>query len=253
MPSVVPEILPDAAAVAERVAQCLIQARLDWPELPLGLATGRTMEPVYRALRQGIDALTAQQRQQLLGNWLSFNLDEYVGLGPADSASFAAFMHARLAAPLDLDPSQLRIPDGLAPNPDVEARRYAADLAQAGGVGLQLLGLGRNGHIGFNEPPCGPHAPCRVLTLNASTRQQNAASFGGNPDAVPEQVITLGTQEILAARAVLLVVTGAEKAGILSRSLKAPPSTAVPASWLQGHGQLRVIVDRAAAAGLARP
>mgnify|MGYP006265634049 CR=1 FL=1 len=251
MPFAVPEVLPDAAAVAERVAHCLIQARLDWPDLPVGLATGRTMEPVYRALHQRIGAMAVQQRQQLLDNWLSFNLDEYVGLGPADSASFAAFMHSRLASPLRLDPTQVRIPDGLAAAPEAEAARYACELAQVGGVGLQLLGLGRNGHIGFNEPPCGPGAPCRVLNLSASTRQQNAGAFGGDPRAVPDRVITLGTREILAARAVLLVVTGAEKAAILRRSLNGSPSQSVPASWLQRHGQLRVIVDRAAAADLS--
>jgi glucosamine-6-phosphate deaminase len=252
MPSVVPEVLPDATAVAELVAQCLIQARFDWPELPLGLATGRTMEPVYAALLARIGALAAEQRQQLLNNWLSFNLDEYVGLGSADAASFAAFMHNRLAGPLGLGPAQVRIPNGQAVDPEAEATHYANDLAQAGGVGLQLLGLGRNGHIGFNEPPCGPDAPCRVLTLSDSTRAQNAAPFGGDPRAVPEQVITLGTKEILSARAVLLVVTGADKADILRRSLQASPEQDVPASWLQAHGQLRVIVDRAAAAALSR-
>ena len=130
------------------------------------------------------------------------------------------------------------------------ACRYSAAVMAAGGIDLQLLGLGTNGHVGFNEPPCSAAEPCRCLVLRLATREQTAAAFGGDPAAVRERAITLGTAEILAARRVLLVVTGAAKAQILRRALQEPPCPEVPASWLQHHPQLEVVVDQAAAAAL---
>jgi len=239
-----------ADAVAERVAGLLLEALETGG--PVGLATGRTMEPVYAALRRRLAGWEAERRQALLRRWCSFNLDEYVGLGPGDPGSFAADMHAALAGPLGLSPGHLQLPDGLAPDPQAEALRYGAAVAAAGGIGLQLLGLGGNGHVGFNEPPCPADAPCRCLELSAATRRQNAAAFGGDPAAVPARAITLGTAEILAAERVLLVVTGSAKAEILRRSLQDPPGPEVPASWLQGHRGLSVVVDAAAAALLDR-
>ena len=238
----------DERAVAERVAAQLLEALAAGQ--PVGLATGRTMEPVYAALRARLAAWAPERRAALLARWRSFNLDEYVGLGPADPGSFAAVMAEALGRPLGLAPGQLQLPGGRAADPDAAARRYAAAVAQAGGIGLQLLGLGSNGHVGFNEPPCPADAPCRCLRLSAETRRQNAGAFGGDPAAVPERAITLGTAEILAARRVLLVVTGAAKAEILRRALQEPPAAAVPASWLQGHPQVQVLVDAAAAAAL---
>ena len=233
-----------AAHVAERLHQALEQAAV------LGLATGRTMEPVYAALRQRLTALPPQQLALLLGQWRSFNLDEYVGLAKDHPQSFAAFMKRQLAAPLHLPGGCLQIPDGSAADPVAEARRYSAVVIAVGGIDLQLLGMGSNGHVGFNEPPCSAAEPCRCLALSPATREQNAAAFGGDPAAVPERAITLGTAEILAARRVLLVVTGAAKAQILRRALQEPPCPEVPASWLQHHPQLEVVLDQAAAAAL---
>lgn len=248
LPGATLEIAPAVEVVAERVAGLLLQALETGA--PVGLATGRTMQPVYGALRRQLGQWSESRRLQLLGCWRSFNLDEYVGLGEADPGSFAAEMAAALVTPLGLVPGRLQLPDGLADDPDAEARRYGAAVAAAGGIGLQLLGLGSNGHVGFNEPPCTAQAPCRCLVLSPATRRQNAAAFGADPAAVPTRAITLGTAEILAAREVLLVVTGEEKAEILRRSLQAPPVPAVPASWLQTHPRLRVVVDAAAASAL---
>ena len=243
--------LADAQAVAAAAAERLLQARQAQPQRPLGLATGRTMVPVYAALRQQLGRLGSQQQRQIRADWLSFNLDEYVGLGPHDPRSFKAFMAGQLQDPLGLGPEQVLLPDGLAADPQAEARRYGAALAVAGGVGLQLLGLGLNGHVGFNEPPCSAEAPCRCLELSAATRRQNAAAFGGDPGAGAPRAITPGTAEILAARELLLVVTGAAKAEILRHTLLEPPCPEVPASWLQRHPRLQVVVDRAAAAALS--
>ena len=235
----------DAVAVASWVAERLLRACHG--RRPLGLATGRTMEPVYSALAERWAALPDGERVALRQGWQSFNLDEYVGLAASDPRSFRAFIDQHLAAPLALDPARLKLPDGVATDSQAEADRYAAELAAAGGVGLQLLGLGLNGHVGFNEPPCGPQARCRCLPLSEATRRQNAGAFGGDPALVPERAITLGLAEILAAEEILLVVTGAAKADILRRVLEEPPSGALPASWLQQHRAVTVIADRAAA------
>ena len=241
-------IEPDAEAVAVVVAERLHQALQRGGVL--GLATGRTMEPVYAALVRRLLALEPAERDPLLAQWRSFNLDEYVGLGADHPRSFAVYMQQQLGHPLALAGHCLQLPDGSAAQPVQEAARYASALAAAGGIDLQLLGLGGNGHVGFNEPPCGPDAPCRCLDLSAATRTQNAGSFGGDPAAVPARAITLGTAEILAARELLLVVTGSAKAEILRRTLLEAPCPQVPASWLQHHPLLRVVVDQAAAARL---
>lgn len=242
------QVEADADAVAVVVAQHLQQA-LQRRQV-LGLATGRTMEPVYAAWCNQLLALPAVECARRLAGWRSFNLDEYVGLGASDPASFAAFMHRHLIAPLGLARHQVQLPDGLAADPQQEAQRYATAVAVAGGIDLQLLGLGSNGHIGFNEPPCGADAPCRCLLLSEATRQQNADAFGGDPAAVPQQAITLGTREILSARQLLLVVTGGSKAEILRRTVLMDPQEAVPASWLQQHPGLRIVADQAATARL---
>lgn len=246
-------VLPDAAAVGDHVAALLLEERLERPGLPLGLATGRTMEPVYAALVRQALALPSPLRHTLLGGWSSFNLDEYVGLGADDRGSFAREMADRLARPLGLDTARLRLPDGLASDPAAEARRYADAVAGAGGIGLQLLGLGRNGHVAFNEPPCAADAPCRVVELAVDTRRCNALAAAGRRLEVPERAITLGMKEILAAERILLVVTGAEKAAVLRRALHEPPTADLPASWLQRHPAVTVVADEAALAGAADP
>ena len=241
-PAITPIVLADAAAVAERVAALLLEDRLR-PERPLGLATGRTMEPVYASLARRLGRLEPALAASVRDTWSSFNLDEYVGLAPQDPASFAATMARQVVEPLGLAPERVRLPDGQAADPEAEARRYGAAVAAVGGIGLQLLGLGLNGHVGFNEPPSEPAVACHCVALSDHTRRQNAGAFGGDPDAVPRRAITLGLAEILAARRVLLVVTGAEKAAILHRALEEPPSADLPASWLQLHPALTVIVD----------
>ncbi len=235
--------LASAAAVAERVAARLLNARRRHPERPLGLATGRTVVPVYAEMGRLLALLPAAEQERLRRGWLSFNLDEYVGLAPEDPRSFRGVIARQLTGPLGLDPALVRLPAGDAPDPQAEARRYAAELAAAGGIGLQVLGLGLNGHVGFNEPPCGPEAECRCVTLSDVTRFQNAAAFGGDASAVPTRAITLGLAEILAADRILLVVTGAAKAEVLRRVLEGPPTPDVPASWLQRHPAVSVIAD----------
>ena len=241
----------DPAGLADWVASLLLRERLLRPERPLGLATGRTMESVYGALARQVHGLPPAERQELRRRWCSFNLDAYVGLDRSDPRSFAAEMTSRLTTPLGLDPERVHLPDGQAADPHAAAECYAAQLAATGGIGLQLLGLGLNGHVGFNEPPCEADAPCRCVELSPATRQQNARAFGGNPEAVPERAISLGLREILAAERLLLVVTGASKAKVLARALQEPPTPELPASWIQLHPRALVVADGEAASLLA--
>jgi glucosamine-6-phosphate deaminase len=238
--------LPDAASVSEQVAARLLAERRFQPEQPLGLATGRTMEPVYAALVRQLSLLPEAEQERLRERWLSFNLDEYVGLAADAPGSFGRAMQEQLVRPLGLDPQRVRLPNGLAPDAELEARRYAEQLDAAGGIGLQLLGLGLNGHIGFNEPPCSAEEACRCVELCAITRKANASAFGGDPAAVPRRAITLGLREILAARSILLVVTGRAKARVLQRLLQEPANLELPASWLRTHPAVTVYADRAA-------
>jgi glucosamine-6-phosphate deaminase len=138
------------------------------------------------------------------------------------------------------------LPRGDWGDPAAEALRYASLLASKGGLGLQILGIGANGHVGFNEPPCGPEVVCRCVALTASTRDANAFAFGGDPAQVPDQAISLGLSEILKARRILLVATGAAKAAVLRRAFEESPTADLPASWLQVHPAVTVVADGAA-------
>ena len=256
-PSISVQRRQDPAALMEAVVDALdafLQTRVQQQQFrPLGLATGRTMEPLYAALCERLRAWPASHLQWLRDHWCSFNLDEYVGLPADDPRRFAAYMQTHLAGPLDLPSDQVMIPDGMACDPSLEARRYSTALRHAGGIGLQLLGLGSNGHVGFNEPPSGFDSPCRVVTLQAATRIQNADAFGGDSEAVPKQAITLGLQEILSAEVIHLIVTGSAKAEILRTALLEPSTGQVPASWLQQHPQVHLWVDDAAHSRLSAP
>jgi glucosamine-6-phosphate deaminase len=233
-------------ACSYHLEQCL-QQRLSQPKpRPLGLATGRTMEPLYGALVARLQRWPQPQLEQLRRHWLSFNLDDYVGLRAGDPCGYGAYMQKHLGQPLGLGPQQLCLPQADAADPQAAAQAYQQHLAATGGVGVQLLGLGSNGHVGFNEPPCSAQVGCRVVQLSAATRAQNAGLFGGDPQQVPEAAITLGLKEILEATEIHLVVTGSGKAAILKKLLQGGPSEQLPASWLRQHGRVWLWVDRAA-------
>jgi glucosamine-6-phosphate deaminase len=229
----------DARAVAIAAADRIETLLRQQPAAVLGLATGRTMEPLYGELRQ------RHQRGLSFAGCTTFNLDEYAELPPGDRRSFRYFMAEQLFGAVDLRPEHTHLP-----NPDGDGRAYERAIAAAGGIDLQLLGLGSNGHIGFNEPGSAFDSRTRRVHLDEATRHQNAALFGGDWRAVPATAVTMGIATILEARSILLLVTGAAKAGILSRSLTLEPSTERPASALQHHSDLTLIADRSALAAL---
>ena len=239
-----------AADLSDRLAAFLEGHLRQWLLLPiaqrrpLGLATGRTMEPLYAALVQRLTLWSEQDLDELRRRWSSFNLDEYLGLQAGDPCSYSTYMTRHLGQPLQLRPETLHLPDGSAVDGDVAAQLYAAELEACGGVGIQLLGLGNNGHVGFNEPPSRADQSCHVVALSDATLQQNAELFGGDPRAVPSQAITLGLREILAADEIHLVVTGATKADILEQLLTLPtPQPGLPASWLLNHPRVWLWAD----------
>lgn len=237
-------VLPDAAAAADRAAGIVADRLAQAPASVLGLATGETMRPVYAALvRRHRDAGLS------LAAVTTFNLDEYVGIAPDHPASFAAFMRQELFDHVDIDPARAHLPRGDAPDPATEAARYEGAIVAAGGIDLQLLGIGRNGHLAFNEPTSSLASRTRIKTLTPSTRSANRPAFA--PGAAPRQAITMGLGTILDARACLLVATGQSKAEAVAATIEGPLGAHCPATVLQLHPAATVVLDEAAAARLA--
>ncbi len=230
-------VVEDAeAAAAAAVARVLALLAIK-PDAVLGLATGETMRPVHRGL------VAARRRGAVsFARARSFNLDEYLGLRPGHPGSFAAFMRRTLFDMVDFAPGATHLPDGGDP------AAYEAAIRAAGGIDLQLLGIGGNGHIGFNEPGSDFASRTRIVRLAASTRIDNAAAFA--PDPVPEQAVTMGIGTILDARAIVLVATGSAKAQAVAAALGAEMTRDWPASALRLHPAAVIVADRAAAAGV---
>jgi glucosamine-6-phosphate deaminase len=222
---------------ARRVAE---QVRAK-PACVLGLATGRTMLPLYDELAR----LHAAEGLSF-ARVTAFNLDEYVGLDPEQPGSFRHFMRVHLLERTDLPARSLHLPDAARRDPAEAARAYEAAIRAAGGIDLQLLGLGRNAHIGFNEPGSSLASRTRVKALAEETR-----AAGALPGRV-RMAITLGLGTILEARACLLIATGAAKADAVAAAIEGPLTASAPASVLQLHPQVVAYVDDAAAAKLAR-
>lgn len=212
----------------------------------LGLATGSSPAPVYDELAARVAAGTLS-----LAGARGFLLDEYVGLAPTHPASYRATIEAELVARTDLPTGAVTGPDGTAADLAAAGPAYDAAIAAAGGIDLQLLGVGSDGHIGFNEPTSSLGSRTRVKTLTARTRADNARFFGADPDAVPRHVLTQGIATILAARHLVLVASGTGKAAAVSATVEGPVTAFVPASALQLHPHVTVVVDEAAAGGLA--
>jgi glucosamine-6-phosphate deaminase len=230
-----------ARAVALRIAGA-VAAR---PELVLGLPTGRTPVAAYAELRRLHDA-----DQVDFSRAVSFNLDEFAGVAPDHPSSFRTFMDRHLFAGVKLRPAQIHFLNGAAADLDAECDRYEAAIETAGGVDLQILGIGANGHIGFNEPGDELIARTHRVTLADSTRRDNAALFGGDPGQVPREALSMGMGTILKAAAILLIATGERKAQCVEGAVRGPLSTRLPASFLQVHRHVEWYLDRAAASRL---
>jgi glucosamine-6-phosphate deaminase len=239
------EILRDAEGVAERAASRIIAALRHTGDTRLGLATGATMAPLYARLVAAYWAGEVSFRSAF-----SFNLDEYVGLAKDSPGSFHAYMHEHLFAFIEIAPDRTHIPDGTACDIQAEALCYEKLIQAAGGIDLQLLGIGANGHIGFNEPGSSFASRTREVKLDEATRVANAANFPG--ELPPECAITVGIATILEARQILLLATGAEKAAAIAAAVEGPLTEACPASALRLHSNVHILCDELAASALTR-
>jgi glucosamine-6-phosphate deaminase len=236
-------ILPTAEAVCARGAEIVARLVASTPDVVLGLPTGATPRPLYAELvrRHRAEGLSFARAT-------TFNLDEYVGVGPAHPGSFRRYMDDVFFRHVDLAAARAHIPDGLAADVPASCAAYEAAIAGAGGLDLVLLGLGEDGHVAFNEPTSSLASRTRIKTLSAASRAANQAAFGADP--VPAHVVTMGLATILGARRCVLLATGARKAPALAAMVEGPVTSMVPASALQLHASATVLCDAAAASRL---
>ena len=227
---------------ARALAREIERAVLRNPRLVLGLPTGRTSIPLYREL---VDLCRADKID--FSHATTFNLDEFVGLSPEDPRSYRAFMQRHLFDHVNLSRRRTHLLNGAARDLGAECIRFERAIARAGGIDLMVLGLGRNGHVGFNEPDRFLVSHTHRMRLRASTRHANAFLFGNRMAAVPREALSMGMGTILEARRIVLLVTGRSKAHAVERVLSGRMTTRVPASFLQLHRDVEVWLDAAAA------
>jgi glucosamine-6-phosphate deaminase len=234
----------DVAVLAADTIEALVRGT---PTAVLGLATGSTPLPTYRELIRRHRAGTGPSYDRVR----CFTLDEYVDLPAGHPQSYRSTIARELTDPLGIAPEQVHGPD---PSPEglaMAGQRYEDALRAAGGVDLQVLGIGSDGHLAFNEPGSSLGSLTRIKTLTEQTRQDNARFFG-SPEEVPRHVLTQGLGTILRARHLLLLATGVGKADAIAAAVEGPLTAQCPASVLQLHPHVSVLVDEPAAAGLAR-
>jgi glucosamine-6-phosphate deaminase len=237
----------DNEEVNEQAAQLIASAIKKKPALTLGLATGKTMLGLYRHL-----ARLHQAGSLDLSHVVTFNLDEYLGLPASHPQSYHHFMHENFFRHVNVPPRNIHIPDGsIRGDYDAYCASYEQSIRTAGGIDLQLLGIGRNGHIGFNEPTSSLASRTRLKVLSRETLDDNAKSFGPGEES-PRCAITMGIGTILEARKILLLATGASKAAPVAKSIEGPITCAVSASALQLHPDVTFVLDEPAAAQLAQ-
>jgi glucosamine-6-phosphate deaminase len=231
--------------LSREAARIVAHAVRQSPASRLGLATGSTMVGVYRELVQMHRASTLD-----FSRVVTFNLDEYLGISPEHPHSFHHFMRENFFGMVNVDPKNVHIPDGtISGDYEKYCGEYEDEIQGAGGIDLQLLGIGRNGHIGFNEPTSSFASQTRLKVLSKATVEDNRKFFGEG-ETVPRCAITMGIGTILTSRRVLMLATGAAKAGAVAKAIEGPITASVTASALQLHPDATVIVDEEAASQL---
>jgi glucosamine-6-phosphate deaminase len=237
-------IVRDKAEAGALVADHIAGLLRDNPETVLGLATGSTPLPVYEALRSRLDGVDVSRVR-------GFALDEYVGIDPAHPESYRSVITREVVEPLGLNPALIRTPDGTPEGIEHHGEEYDAAIREAGGIDLQILGIGTDGHIGFNEPGSSFASITRVKTLTEQTRKDNARFFD-SVDDVPMHCITQGLGTILRARHLVLLAFGEGKAAAVAGAVEGPVTASLPGSAIQLHPRATVVVDEAAASQLSR-
>jgi glucosamine-6-phosphate deaminase len=235
------ERFDDDAALSAALATNVLERIIARPSLVLGLPTGRTPLGLYRELRERAGLDWTQVR--------TFNLDEFAGLAPSDPQSYRAYMQTELFDHVSIEPQRIGFLNGAAEDLKAECRRYEAAIDAAGGIDLHILGIGANGHIGFNEPSDGLCAHTHIAELTEETREANASRFGGDWRRVPPRALSMGMATILNAREIVLIATGPEKTEAVQGMIEGLITTRLPASLLQVHPRVTVMVDRLAWSG----
>lgn len=232
--------------VAHQIATLIRERQKQAKPVVLGLATGKTPKMVYRELVR-----LHQEEDLSFANVISFNLDEYFPIKPEDKQSYTYFMHKYLFKHIDIKPSNIHIPhiECTPDNISQYCNAYEHKIKSSGGIDLQLLGIGRNGHIGFNEPGTSFCTSTRLVNLHPQTRQDAQADFGTLTN-VPYQAISIGIHTIAQAKKILLLALGEKKSEIIKNALQGEVTPQVPASILQNLPQVEYVLDREAAASL---
>jgi glucosamine-6-phosphate deaminase len=236
-------VFPDYEAMSVAVAYVVAGRLEEEPSSVLMLPTGITPLGMYRRLVE-------MHRSEGLSfaNATFFNLDEYLGLAPDHEASYHMYMKEHFYGLINADPARVFVPDGTASDPGAECERYEAAIREAGGIDACVLGIGRNGHIGFNEPGAPFDSRTRVVELSESTRRVNASDF--EADRAPERAITAGMATIFDSKSVLLLASGTNKAGAVAAAVEDDVSESMPASMLRSHPNAVLFLDEAAASDL---
>ncbi len=237
-------ILPTPAEVGRVAAALVAEVIARKPEGAIGLATGSSPLAIYASLAE-----RARAGELDVSRLRGFALDEYVGLPYTHPESYHAVIHRTVTEPLGMDPALVHVPDGMADDLLGACEDYERAIAAAGGIDVQILGIGANGHIGFNEPTSSLASRTRIKTLTPKTREDNARFFD-SLEQVPTQCLTQGLGTIMRARRVVLVAQGAAKAVAVAAAVEGPVSAFCPASVLQHHEHATIVVDEAAAARL---
>lgn len=235
-------VYPNERGVAHALAERLAVAVAARPRVVLGLPTGRTPVLLYREL-----ARLHMEGRIDFSQVTTFNLDEFLGVPPTDPGSYRTFMQHHLFSRVNLSTARINFLDGGTTNPEAECERYERAIEEAGGIDLQILGIGTNGHIGFNEPAPELQSHTHRVTLKPETRRSNAALFGGDVERVPTEALSMGMTTILHARSIVLLATGKSKASCVERVINGPITTDLPASFLQLHTDAELMLDNAAA------
>lgn len=233
-------VLPDYDAMSDAAAEIVAAKLRARPDAVFLIPTGTTPLGMYRRL------VELHEKENLSFDRATFfNLDEYLGLASDHPASYHVYMKTNFYDLVDADPARVHVPEGAAPDPEAECARYEAAMSEAGGVDLCVLGIGRNGHIGFNEPGAPFDSRTRVVRLAESTRLVNAADF--DERHAPERAITVGMQTIFECRQALLLASGSNKARAVKAATEGPVTEEVPASILGQHPEATFLLDRDAA------
>jgi len=237
-------IRPSAESAAELTARLIQKAIMEKPELVLGLATGHTMEKVY-------DKLVEIHKSEGLDFSLctTFNLDEYIGITHRNKSSYWFYMNKHLFTRINIDLRNTHLPNGMAEDYTAESEKYEQMIKEVEGIDFQLLGIGKSGHIGFNEPLSALQSRTREKALSPVTIKQNSKYFDP-PESMPKRAFTMGIGTILDAKRIVLLATGKKKAEIIAKAVEGPVTSMISATALQLHPKTTVIVDEDAASNL---